>query len=186
MNRQIISQVLGNLTQHKDFGDWWLSNPVEIPFLNQQKMEFTFMGYEPPEDAAFVPDADEAVRNFLHLTPQYKTELAPLAHQAFIEFYENVDWDDRDKIMEAITAKNDIWHFIHPVSILVSRRHRRDKYIYILLECNCDWDDEHGIHFTFRQGKKLTRIGAYDGHLTEADAYDKPDEEDELLSKFND
>lgn len=37
----------------------------------------------------------------------------------------------------------------------------------------------------FRQGKKLTRISDQDGHLTEADAYDKPDEEDELLSHYN-
>lgn len=50
--------------------------------------------------------------------------------------------------------------------------------------CECDWEEEHGLQLVFRQGKKLTRISDQDGHLTEADAYDKPDEEDELLSKF--
>jgi len=50
--------------------------------------------------------------------------------------------------------------------------------------CECDWEPEHGLQLVFRQGRKLTRISAQDGHLTEADAYDKPDEEDELLSKF--
>lgn len=50
--------------------------------------------------------------------------------------------------------------------------------------CNCDWEYEHGLQFVFRQGRVLTRVSAEDGHLTEADAYDKPDSKDKLLSQF--
>ena len=36
----------------------------------------------------------------------------------------------------------------------------------------------------FRQGKVLTRVSHQDGHLTDADAFDKADSEDLLLSRF--
>lgn len=49
--------------------------------------------------------------------------------------------------------------------------------------CGCEWEEEHGLQLVFKEGKKLTRISGYDGHITAADAYDIPDEQDELLSK---
>lgn len=75
-------------------------------------------------------------------------------------------------------------NFVQPNQIYISRRHRRDKDVYIQVSCSCDWEQEHGLQLVFRQGKKITRISDEDGHLTEADAYDKPDSDDELLSKF--
>lgn len=54
--------------------------------------------------------------------------------------------------------------------------------LYVQVACACEW--EHGLQLAFRQGKKLTIISDQDGHLTEADAYDIPDEDDELLSRF--
>ena len=66
----------------------------------------------------------------------------------------------------------------------MSRRAYQEQDIYVQVACECDWEQEHGLQLVFRQGKKLTRISDNDGHLTEADAYGKPDEEDELLSKF--
>jgi hypothetical protein len=83
-----------------------------------------------------------------------------------------------------IKDKNEIWNFVYPSDIFVSRRHRRDKDIYITLACECEWNKEHGLQFVFRQGKKLTRISNQDGHLTEADAYDKPDSKDKLLYAY--
>jgi hypothetical protein len=56
--------------------------------------------------------------------------------------------------------------------------------MYVQIACQCDWEQEHELQLVFRQGRKLTRISYFDGHLTESDAYGKPDEEDELLSGF--
>jgi hypothetical protein len=79
---------------------------------------------------------------------------------------------------------NGIWDFVNPSGIYISRRHRRDMDVYLAISCGCDWEEEHGLQLVFKQGKKLTRISGHDGHITEADAYDIPDEQDELLSRF--
>jgi hypothetical protein len=97
---------------------------------------------------------------------------------------DDVVYDGIDPALAEMTEKNEIWNFVYPSDIYVSKRHRRDEDIYIAVSCRCGWDDEHGLQLVFRQGKKITRVSDEDGHLTEADAYDKPDEEDELLSKF--
>jgi hypothetical protein len=73
---------------------------------------------------------------------------------------------------------------VHPSEIYVTRRPKNDQDIYIQIACECDWEEEHGLQLVFRQGKKLTRVSSQDGHITEADAYGRPDEEDELLSQF--
>lgn len=50
------------------------------------------------------------------------------------------------------------------------RRTYRDKGIYISLECNCDWEEEHGLQIVFKNGLNVNKIGPYDGHLTNSDA----------------
>lgn len=95
-----------------------------------------------------------------------------------------VGFDKADEHLRQIKDKNEIWNFIHPTEIYVTRRPYNEQDIYVQIACECDWEKEHGLQFVFRQGRKLTRISEQDGHLTEADAYDKPDKEDELLSKF--
>ncbi len=97
---------------------------------------------------------------------------------------EAIGYDEADQSLKDITDPNEIWNFVHPSKIYVSRRHRRDKDIYIHITCRCDWEEEHGLQLVFRQGKKITRVSDIDGHLTESDAYDKADEDDELLSEF--
>jgi len=85
--------------------------------------------------------------------------------------------------MDGVNSLN-IWNFVYPSEIYVSRRQHNDKDIYIILACECEWEREHGLQLALRQGKKLTRVSDQDGHLTEADAYDKSDSEDSLLSAF--
>ena len=99
-----------------------------------------------------------------------------------MEFLNAVGYDEMDKPLWEIKNKNEIWKYVYPQEIHITRRHRRDEDIY--LSVICEWEQEHGLQLVFRQGKQLTRISPQDGHITEADAYDKLDEEDELLNQF--
>ena len=101
-----------------------------------------------------------------------------------MDFLNAVGYDEYDKVLWEIKDKNDIWNHVQPYEIYVERRPYEDKDIYINIICDCDWELEHGLQLVFRQGKQITRVSMIDGHLTEADAYDKPDSEDELLSLF--
>ncbi len=36
---------------------------------------------------------------------------------------------------------------------------------------SCDWEREHGLQIVFKQGLFVNKVGAFDGHLTNSDAY---------------
>jgi hypothetical protein len=176
----MISNVLGKLTQDKDIEEWLCSAEIEVPFFDNQKLTFVFT----KNDVNFVNESDSALKSFLSLSSNERFDISHLAYQNCREFLEAIGYDEFDKPLWEIKDKNDIWNFVTPTKIYVSKRHRRDCDIYVEIACECAWEQEHGLQLVFRQGKKLTRISDQDGHVTEADAYDKPDEQDKLLSEF--
>ena len=184
MKKEIISQIIGQLKQDDNFPDWWKSEEISIPFFDNEKLTITFMDFEPEHDKTFIKEADQALRNFLALKTDDRNSISELAYKNCMDFLEAVEYDEDDEPLRQINNKNEIWNFIQPSEIYVTRRPYNDQDIYVFIACECDWEQEHGLQLVFRQGKKLTRISDQDGHLTEADAYDKPDEQDELLSKF--
>ena len=184
MSNQIISQVLGQLTQDVTFENWWKSSAIEIPFFENKQLTVTFMDCEPQHDQKFIEEADRALRNFLKLNSADRNTISDLAYKNCMNFLDAVENEDADQLLRNIKYENDIWNFIHPTEIYVTRRPYKEQDMYLQISCECDWEQEHGLQLVFRQGKKLTRISEQDGHLTEADAYGKADEEDDLLSKF--
>jgi hypothetical protein len=184
MGSTIASQVLGLLKQDDTFSDWWKSEALEIPFFDNCKLCIIFMDYDPEQDKTFAAEADQALTNFFGLNSSDRNSISALAYKNCTDFLDAVDFDDVDESLRQIANQNDIWNFIYPTEIYVKRRPYKERDVYVQVACECEWEQEHGLQLVFRQGKKLTRISDQDGHLTEADAYGKPDEEDELLSGF--
>ncbi|WP_435413603.1 DUF6985 domain-containing protein [Psychroserpens mesophilus] len=181
----IKSDIIGELNQDNQFEDWWHSLPIKIPFFNNKTVEIAFMGFVPESDALFIKDADEALKTFLEKSETDRLSLSHLAYKNCMDFLNAIEFDEADQPLWNIKDENEIWNFIYPQTVFVTRRHRHDENIYINVTCECEWEQEHGLQLVFRQGKILTRISAQDGHITEADAYNKPDNEDKLLSQFN-
>ena len=181
----IKSDIIGELNQDNQFEDWWHSLPIKIPFFNNKTVEIAFMGFVPESDALFIKDVDEALKTFLEKSETDRLSLSHLAYKNCMDFLNAVEFDEADQPLWNIKDENEIWNFIYPQTVFVTRRHRHDENIYINVTCECEWEQEHGLQLVFRQGKILTRISAQDGHITEADAYNKPDNEDKLLSQFN-
>jgi len=185
MAKEITSKIIGQLRQEDQFPDWWKSSKIEVPFFENEKLTVTFMDFEPEHDKTFIEEADQAVTNFLKLNLVDRNSISDLAYRNCKDFLGAVDFDEADQPLRQIKNYNEIWNFIHPTEIYVTRRPYKEHDIYLTLACECDWEQEHGLQLVFRQGKQLIRISDQDGHLTEADAYGKPDEEDELLSNYN-
>jgi hypothetical protein len=184
MNIEITSKIIGQLKQEEGFPDFWESLEIEIPFFDNKKLVIIFMGFEPEQDKTFIEEADKALANFFKLTSIDRNSISKLAYKNCMNFLEDIGFDDSDEPLRQVKDQNEIWNFIYPSRICVSRRPYKEQDIYIMIDCECDWEQEHGLQLVFRQGKQLTRISEQDGHLTEADAYNKSDGEDELLSKF--
>lgn len=182
--KTITSQSIGTLRQSKEFNDWWESEPIAIPFFDGLPLSITFMDLQPAQDSAFIKEADEALVQFLAMDSAARLELSDLVHQNCMEFLQAIGYDEEDKPLWDIKDKHDIWKFVRPEEIHLARRQRRDKDVYLMIACECDWEQEHGLQLVFRRGQQLTRISEQDGWLTTADAYDTPDEADELLRDF--
>ena len=184
MGEKIISKVIGTLTEDDSLPDWWIGEEVEIPFFDNEKIGISFTDYDRENDENFLTEADDALQHFLALTAADKAAVTHLVYQNCLDFLELAEADEVDDDLRAITDENEIWKFVQPTEIYITRRLYEQEDLYVQVACACDWDQEHGLQLVFRQGKKLTRVSGQDGHLTEADAYGKPDSEDLLLSQF--
>ncbi|HEY1816608.1 MAG TPA: hypothetical protein VGG74_29880 [Kofleriaceae bacterium] len=84
----------------------------------------------------------------------------------------HLDAGDRPAI--ELRRVGDVWKHVQlGFELGVSRRSRGDAEdgVYFSLECNCDWDVEHGLQLVIRDGRAVTKVGAFDGHVTNSDAY---------------
>ncbi len=97
----------------------------------------------------------------------------------------NSNWEPDDEEFVAIESPSDVWCHVQLGSEpMVSRRAYGDKGIYVSLECNCDWEPEHGLQIVFKNGLRVNKVGPYDGHLTNSDAYANGDLEDVIYQEF--
>ena len=81
-----------------------------------------------------------------------------------------------------ITLDEEVWQHVRSSEVFISRRHRPDNAIYISISAECDWEPEPGLQIGHRRGSELTRVSDQDGHLTQTDAYDLPEEQDRIVS----
>jgi len=100
---------------------------------------------------------------------------------------EMLDVYDDDRPSVSLERDSDIWKSAQFGSEMpVSRRADGDDEdgIYFALECNCDWEPEHGLVLVLRDGLAFTKVGPYDGHLTNSDAYANPKLKNVIFKSF--
>jgi len=174
-------ESIGSLQPDPEAPDEWLiSKPISVSFFNGKELKFILDGASSDNMEDFLTEANSAISNFLEKEGSDRIAISHLVFKNYADFVDAVGEED----MPTIENEEDVWAFVYPQEIYVSRRPYHDQDIYLKIACECEWEVEHGLQLVFRQGKKITRVSDQDGHLTEADAYDKPDEDDELLSKF--
>lgn len=178
MKDTITIKNLGELKQDEQVKDWFRSDEIEVDFFGGKALPFV-LKIEKEIDAALQEKIDSAVINFLSLNSEYRDSISGLVYENYNDTLEIADIEPLE-----IEDESEIWNYVHPYVIYIDQRNRRDEDIYIQVTCHCDWDEEHGLQLVFRQGKKITRVSPEDGHLTKADAYNKEDSEDKLLSSF--
>jgi len=79
----------------------------------------------------------------------------------------------------------DLWNHVRfGNEVYIERRHHGDRKLYATIECGCDWEEEHGLQIVFREGLAVTKLGPYDGHLSNADAYADPSLQNTIYRKM--
>ncbi len=165
--------TLGRLKPHREVPEWLVSALVDIPLLNGLKLSFTL---DDLSDANEV-EVTRAIQSFLRLTSADRLQVGSYLYENYRHVAGMIGEAD---LACKIGTEHEVWDHVHPTELFVSRRHRRDCAIYVQVAAECAWDPEHGIQIVYRHGKELSRVSGQDGHLTHADAYDLPEEEDRI------
>jgi hypothetical protein len=160
--------VLGPLTRDEKFGGY-TTDEKTVAFLGGHRCRFVFESY------ADDPRPDEirrAVQNALDATPALLGAAEPYVVRYCEEMLERYDEGQRPDV--TLAKPSDVWSHVQFGSVFfVSRRADGDAEdgVYLSLECNCDWEIEHGLQLVLRDGRNVSKVGPFDGHLTNEDAF---------------
>jgi hypothetical protein len=155
---------LGAVIKDDEFG-WYYSAPVSVPVLGGRPCRILIEGYD---DDANKDEFHRAIANFLSIPPSVLID----AQLHVFQYYQDCNAVCGDDECPAIESPHRVWDYVHfGNEAVVLRRDSADKGIYISLECNCDWEKEHGLQIVLKHGLAVNKVGPYDGHCSNADAY---------------
>lgn len=167
MNQKMIEVPLLGELEIDQFDDWLRSKPIVVNVLGGNQFEFILEEYEEDDSKE---EYHKAIENFLSIDESVLKQAQNNIYQYYKDIFDQLVPDDDWYVK--ITSPEDIWkHIQFGATPMVSRRPYGDQLIYISLECSCDWEREHGLQIVFKQGLYVNKIGPFDGHLTNSDAY---------------
>ncbi|WP_371861448.1 DUF6985 domain-containing protein [Pseudoduganella umbonata] len=164
----LLIPPVGAVEPHPDVSEWLISQPKVLQCLPGHAVQFVFDGYDDAHKAEY----HGALQNLLDLDKSALTAVEPYLTQYCNEMLDLYDGGSRPNVH--LEQPSDIWHYVRFRSELhVSRRACGDDEdgIYFSLGCGCDWEPEHGLDLVLRDGLAFTKVGLYDVHLTNSDAY---------------
>jgi hypothetical protein len=165
--------IIGTVTKDEELG-WYYSEPIPVQVLGGQRCRFILSGYD---DDANKDDFHTAIKNFLSINESVLHDAEPHIFQYYQDF--NADWEADDEEFITIESPADVWRHIQlGAKPMVTRRGYGDQGIYISLDCECDWEVEHGLEIVFKNGLRINKIGQFNSHCTNSDAYDDESLED--------
>jgi hypothetical protein len=143
---------------------WWRSEPFPLPIF-EGKAARVRIDPDQPDDASapFAEDVIEAGRAFLSLQPNALDEVSDHAW-AYYDLMRR-SWED----CPIIPAGSRIWGHVTPVGMSIERR--EDGCAFVSVECDCDWEPEHGLQLVAQNGVRWVRVSDFSGHLTDGAAY---------------
>ncbi|MEM6988962.1 MAG: hypothetical protein AAF721_00650 [Myxococcota bacterium] len=141
--------------------DGYVSELTPVQVLGGVPCRILVEQYDDDRDQS---EIQQAVANFLALDTSALTDAQShvFAYYADCRQYADVNIESADQVWKHVQLGN---------APVVSRRFYGDRGVYVSLECNCDWEEEHGLQLIFRNGEAITKVGPYDGHLTNVDAF---------------
>lgn len=148
-----------------------VSAPIPVPVFGNAALPFAVDGYA---DDPAPEDFHAAIRTFLALDRTVLEDASP----AVFEYYRDMADEFGDDLDDfpAIASPGEVWNHVqfdrHEVSV---QRDDDGEPVYVSVECECAWEPEHGLQIVFRDGARITKVGPYDGHLTNASAYARDD-----------
>ena len=155
MNGNMISKIVGKLKQDENFEECWNSELIEIPYFQDKPMKIVFTE---AENESYFTLADFAIGNFMRLSISDRDNHSL---QIIENYKQNLIFDYTPRL--ELKSDNDIWNFVYPSDIILAQNETGE--VFVLVECGCEWEEEHGLQLVFKNGQQLTRVSYNDGGL---------------------
>lgn len=73
--------------------------------------------------------------------------------------------------VDAFTDAVLVWDFVTLTRQPVVQREQPGGPWFVALENECAWEPEHGLMLVLKEGRTVTKVSEYDGHLTNRHAF---------------
>ena len=155
---------LGEVTNREGL---YLSMPIHVPVLGRSCTVIV----EDYDGDSNKSEFHSSISNFLSIGPEVLRDVEQEIYRYYKDMFDILSSELDDEFV-IIATPSDLWKHIRlGASPVVSRRPYGDKSVYVSLECECVWEEEHGLQIVFKNGLKVNKVGPFDGHLTNSDAY---------------
>lgn len=167
-NKQISVEKVGNFIFDPDT-DWYYGPKFEIILPNQKAVQVNLVTYED------VLARESEIYQVLSRLSANCESIFKAAEIDIHEYYADIKtFYGREENFPQISSLSDIWNNISIGSDGMISLRPGDDCLYISLECECSWEQEHGLQIIIKDGVRIVKVGQFDGHLTNADAYNNP------------
>lgn len=158
---------IGTLTEN-EYGEL-RSARVPLAAFGGADGVFVLEGYS---DDPHPEDFHVAIRNMLEAQPILLEGATPYLHQYYLDCAELLG-DELPSL--DIHEPADVWkHVDLNLELAVMRDHGSGREVFLSVSGSCAWEPEHGLQLVFEDGRKVSKVGPYDGHVSNVSAFDDP------------
>jgi hypothetical protein len=154
-------------------GDWYCSRPFPASALGGAVGRIVVTDESLTE--VDPPPVYDAVTAFLH--EGEGRALRAASAEVFRYYRDSVHVAQEaglDLRMPDIPDPGAVWDYVTLGSQFQVDRDRTGE-VFISVECECAWEPEHGLQLVFRRGRAISKLGPFDGHLTNQSAFGRDD-----------
>ncbi|WP_298972652.1 hypothetical protein [uncultured Roseobacter sp.] len=147
-----------------------MSDKIDLPLFDSASVALL-------SDVSAMPSAGgDALHRLKQLTSADRLSITPHVYAYYVDMRTHADTSWVDEAMPRPAQPHDIWQHVRPLSISIKSRPAKsdaaaeaEPVFYVLLEANCDWEDEHGLLLSWKNGRELVKVGDYDDKPVHAD-----------------
>ena len=164
---------VGPLTLDDEWG-WYRSAPVAAGALGGAVGQIVV-----PKEYVTAADKEEvqgAVATFLTIDDHALREAGPHVFAYYRDTVRLVREQGWEVQLPEIAGPDRVWDYVtFGRELQVDRDPNVDRRVYISVECECAWEPEHGLQLVFCSGRTVSKVGPFDGHLTNVSAFGRQD-----------
>ena len=144
---------------HED--EWLVTEPRPVPALGAS-CRFRIDGFEPQDQGNLV----SCIEAFCSLG---FPDLARASAAVFAYYQDVVAGVDGDWGQPRIATAGDVWNHVRLTNAPLCQHDGATWFV--VLENECAWEPEHGLMIVLESGSQVTKVGPFDGHLTNRHAH---------------